>query len=144
MTCRCNIAVASWASICTPALPQACSTYRIWARSRCVRVPDGEDASRALEALVPGDIIGLAPGRQRYTLFTDAAGGVLDDLMVSNQRDHLMLVVNAACKEADEAHLRAHLSDTCDIEPLADRALVRCRGRRRRRRWRASRRRYVR
>jgi aminomethyltransferase len=48
--------------------------------------------------------------------------------MVSNQRDHLMLVVNAACKEADEAHLRAHLSDTCDIEPLAGRALVALQG----------------
>jgi aminomethyltransferase len=104
----------------------------------------GEDAARALEALVPGDIIGLAPGRQRYTLFTDAAGGVLDDLMVSNQRDQLMLVVNAACKEADEAHLRAHLSDTCHIEPLSPTARWwRCRGRRRRRRWRASRRRCL-
>ena len=48
-------------------------------------------------------------GRQRYTLFTNAAGGVLDDLMVSNQGDHLLLVVNAAHKEADEAHLRAQL-----------------------------------
>jgi aminomethyltransferase len=87
-----------------------------------------EDAARALEALVPGDVIRLALGRQRYTLFTNAAGGVLDDLMVSNQGDHLVLVVNAACKEADEAHLRAHLSDTCDIERLADRALVALQG----------------
>ena len=75
-----------------------------------------EDAARALDILVPGDMIGLAPGRQRYTLLTNAAGGVLDDLMVSNQGDHLVLVVNAACKEADEAHLRAHLSGACDIE----------------------------
>jgi aminomethyltransferase len=73
-------------------------------------------------------MIGLAPGRQRYTLFTNTAGGVLDDLMVSNQRDHLVLVVNAACKEADEAHLRAHLSSACDIERLADRALVALQG----------------
>jgi aminomethyltransferase len=87
-----------------------------------------EDAARALEALVPGDMIGLAPGRQRYTLITNATGGVLDDLMVSNQRDHLVLVVNAACKEADEAHLRAHLSGACDIERLADRALVALQG----------------
>jgi glycine cleavage system T protein (aminomethyltransferase) len=87
-----------------------------------------EDAARALEALVPGDMIGLAPGRQRYTLFTNTAGGVLDDLMVSNLRDHLVLVVNAACKEADEAHLRAHLSSACDIERLADRALVALQG----------------
>jgi aminomethyltransferase len=88
----------------------------------------GEDAARALEALVPGDIIGLAPGRQRFTLLTNAVGGVLDDLMVSNQGDHLMLVVNAASKEADEAHLRAYLSGTCDIERLADRALVALQG----------------
>jgi aminomethyltransferase len=88
----------------------------------------GEDAARALEALVPGDILGLAPGRQRYTLFTNAAGGVCDDLMVSNQGDHLVLVLNAACKEADEAHLRSHLSDACHIEPLADRALVALQG----------------
>jgi aminomethyltransferase len=88
----------------------------------------GEDAARALETLVPGDIVGLAPHRQRYTLFTNAAGGVLDDLMVSRQGDHLVLVVNAACKEADEAHLREHLSGTCRIERLADRALVALQG----------------
>jgi aminomethyltransferase len=87
-----------------------------------------EDAARAFETLVPGDVVALAPGRQRYTLFTDAAGGVLDDLMVSHQRDHLALVVNAACKEADEIHLRAHLSGPCEIERLADKALVALQG----------------
>ena len=70
-----------------------------------------EDAARALEALVPGDVLGLGVGRQRYTLFTNASGGVLDDLMVSNQGDHLMLVVNAARKAADEAHLRTQLAE---------------------------------
>src|SRR5262249_50707745 len=69
-----------------------------------------------------------APGRQRYTLFTNAAGGVLDDLMVSNQGDHLFLVVNAACKAADEAHLRAHLDAACAVEPLVDRALLALQG----------------
>jgi aminomethyltransferase len=87
-----------------------------------------EDAARTLETLVPCDVIGLAPGRQRYTLLTNAAGGVLDDLMVSNQGDHLVLVVNAACKEADEAHLRAHLAGACGIERLSDRALVALQG----------------
>jgi len=88
----------------------------------------GEDAALALETLVPGDIVGLASGRQRYTLFTNAAGGALDDLMVSRQGDHLVLVVNAACKEADETHLREHLSSACRIERLADRALVALQG----------------
>ena len=75
-----------------------------------------EDAARALETLVPGDILALAPGRQRYTLLTNDAGGVRDDIMVSHQHDHLAVVVNAACKEADEAHLRASLGDTCEVD----------------------------
>jgi aminomethyltransferase len=86
------------------------------------------DAARALEALVPADILALPQGRQRYALFTNEAGGILDDLMVSNQGDHLSLVVNASRKEADEAHLRTHLATSCEIEPLHDRALVAVQG----------------
>ena len=69
-----------------------------------------EDAALALERLVPQDIVAVAPGRQRYAQFTNEDGGILDDLMVANFGDHLFLVVNAACKAEDEAHLRAHLS----------------------------------
>jgi aminomethyltransferase len=87
-----------------------------------------EDAALALERLVPQDILAVAPGRQRYAQFTNAAGGILDDLMVANFGSHLFLVVNAACKIDDEAHLRAHLLDTCVIEPLADRALIALQG----------------
>lgn len=87
-----------------------------------------EDAARALERLVPQDIVAIAPGRQRYAQFTNPDGGILDDLMVANFGDHLFLVVNAACKAADEAHLRAHLSDDCVIEPLADRGLIALQG----------------
>jgi aminomethyltransferase len=87
-----------------------------------------EDAALALERLVPQDIVAVAPGRQRYAQFTNAAGGILDDLMVANFGGHLFLVVNAACKTADEAHLRANLSDACVIEPLADRALIALQG----------------
>ncbi len=87
-----------------------------------------EDASLALERLVPQDIVAVAPGRQRYAQFTDASGGILDDLMVANFGDYLFLVVNAACKEADEAHLRDRLSDVCSIEPLRERALLALQG----------------
>ncbi|WP_315831611.1 glycine cleavage system aminomethyltransferase GcvT [Bradyrhizobium prioriisuperbiae] len=87
-----------------------------------------EDAARALERLVPQDIVGIALHRQRYAQFTNERGGVLDDLMVANFGDHLFLVVNAACKDDDEAHLRAHLSDTCEIESLPDRALIALQG----------------
>ena len=87
-----------------------------------------EDAATALERLVPQDILSVAPGRQRYAQFTNQAGGILDDLMVANFASHLFLVVNAACKADDEAHLRAHLSDSCIIEALPDRALIALQG----------------
>ena len=87
-----------------------------------------EDAALALERLVPQDILGLAQGRQRYAQFTNDAGSILDDLMVANFGSHLFLVVNAACKTEDEAHLRANLSETCAIEPLPDRALIALQG----------------
>ena len=87
-----------------------------------------EDAAAALESLVPVSVLGLKEGRQRYALFTNEAGGILDDLMVANRGDHLFLVVNAARAEADFAHLRAHLSDSCEIEVIADRALIALQG----------------
>ncbi|HUZ75656.1 MAG TPA: glycine cleavage system aminomethyltransferase GcvT [Stellaceae bacterium] len=86
---------------------------------------DGADAARTLETLVPGDIVGLAPGRMRYTLFTNEAAGILDDLMVMQRGDHLFLVVNAARKEADFAHLGRHLAA---VTPLRDRALLALQG----------------
>lgn len=79
----------------------------------------------ALEALVPVDVQGLGEGRQRYAMFTGEAGGILDDLMVANRGDHLFVVVNAACKEADIAHLQAHLPG---VEPVTDRALLALQG----------------
>jgi aminomethyltransferase len=88
----------------------------------------GADAAAALEALVPADICGLGPMRQRYTQFTDDTGGILDDLMVTNAGDHLFVVVNAACKDADLAHLKAKLPASVRIEPLPDRALLALQG----------------
>lgn len=88
----------------------------------------GEGAASALERLVPGDIVALAEGRARYTLLTDENGGILDDLIVSNAGDHLFLVVNAACKDDDLAHLRAGLEPGCRVEPLEDRALLALQG----------------
>ena len=86
------------------------------------------DAALALETLVPVSILALKEGRQRYALFTNEDGGITDDLMVANRGDHLFLVVNAACKDADIAHLRANLSDACEIDVVTDRALVALQG----------------
>ena len=83
------------------------------------------DAGAALERLVPVDVLGLKPGRQRYGLFTDDAGGILDDLMIANRGDDLFLVVNAARNDADVALLRAAIPG---VAPLPDRALLALQG----------------
>ncbi|SIS77271.1 glycine cleavage system aminomethyltransferase GcvT [Phaeovulum vinaykumarii] len=86
----------------------------------------GPDRVAALERLVPADIAGLAEGRQRYALFTTPEGGILDDLMVANRGDHLFLVVNAANKAADLAHLAA--TPGLEVTPVTDRGLLALQG----------------
>ena len=92
----------------------------------------GPHAAEGLELLVPMDIMGLARHQQRYALFTNGAGGILDDLMVTHCGDYLFVVVNAACKVQDTAHLRAELGGPgkpgCDIIELDDRALLALQG----------------
>ena len=90
----------------------------------------GANAAKALETLVPVDIIDLPVGMQRYAMFTNDQGGILDDLMVANLgNDELFLVVNAACKDQDLAHLRQHIGEHCQIEPLfEERALLALQG----------------
>jgi len=89
---------------------------------------DPAEAARALETLVPGDILGLADGAMRYTQFTTDAGGILDDLMVTRRAGDLLLVVNASRAEAGIAHLRARLPAGVAVEPLADMALLALQG----------------
>ena len=88
----------------------------------------GADPSTALETLVPGDIAGLAPGRMRYTMFTNETGGILDDLMVTNVGEYLFLVVNAACKDSDIAHLKDRLPGGIEVETLDNRSLIALQG----------------
>lgn len=83
--------------------------------------------AEALEALVPADLLGLGEMRQRYGFFTNDAGGILDDLMIANRGDHLLLVVNAACKAADIAHMRAGLPGI-DVDERTERALLALQG----------------
>jgi glycine cleavage system T protein (aminomethyltransferase) len=86
-----------------------------------------DDLARAVEALVPVDLLGLAPARQRYGFLTCENGGIFDDLMISRHSDALLVVCNAARKAEDEALLRARLSGACEIETL-DRALIALQG----------------
>ncbi|WP_435167226.1 glycine cleavage system aminomethyltransferase GcvT [Falsirhodobacter sp. 1013] len=78
------------------------------------------------EKLMPVSVAALAEGRQRYGLLTNDQGGIRDDLMFANRGDHFYVVVNAGCKEADIAHLTAHLGD--QVRPVTDRALLALQG----------------
>ena len=90
---------------------------------------EGPGAAEALERLVPGDIMGLKPGRQRYTLLTNEAGGIIDDLMVANfGGDRLLLVVNASRKDIDFPHIQAGLPSGVTLTVLPDRALLALQG----------------
>ncbi|ARO14685.1 glycine cleavage system T protein [Ketogulonicigenium robustum] len=89
---------------------------------------DMETLALAFERLMPVDVLAVKPGRQRYGLLTNEDGGILDDLMFANRDDHYYVVVNAACKTADLAHLRAHLSDVADVIEVTDRALLALQG----------------
>ncbi|AJR05751.1 glycine cleavage system aminomethyltransferase GcvT [Photobacterium gaetbulicola] len=88
----------------------------------------GANAAKVLESLVPVDIIDLPEGKQRYAFFTNEQGGILDDLMVTNLGDHLFVVVNAACKAQDIAHIQAHLPQDVTLEIIEDRALLALQG----------------
>jgi aminomethyltransferase len=88
----------------------------------------GESAAADFETLVPGNLQGLAAGKARYTMFTNEAGGILDDLIVSNAGDHLLAVVNASCRDADIARLRARLEPAVTVEELTERAMLALQG----------------
>jgi aminomethyltransferase len=89
----------------------------------------GATAAAALERLVPGDMLGLKPGRQRYTLLTNEAGGIFDDLMVANLGEEgLFLVVNASRKDIDFTHIAANLPSGVQLRPHEDRALLALQG----------------
>ncbi|MEC8180402.1 MAG: glycine cleavage system protein T, partial [Pseudomonadota bacterium] len=92
--------------------------------------PDGDitAAAEAVEALVPGLVSSLKPGRMRYTLLLAEDGGILDDLMVTNTGQHIALVVNGACKWDDIAFLREHLPDAITLTHHEDQALLALQG----------------
>ncbi len=88
----------------------------------------GQDAASELEKLIPIDIVELANGEQRYGYFTNEAGGIEDDLMVSRWGEDILVIVNAACKDADFAHLNKHLSGDAKLSIIEDRALLAIQG----------------
>ncbi len=100
-----------------------------------LRAADGthDTVAKCLEALVPADILNLAPGRQRYTQLLNEQGGIIDDLMVArpagpDQAGWLNLVVNAARKAVDYDHIRAHLPAGVELLPSDEFALAALQG----------------
>jgi len=88
----------------------------------------GDDAASALESLVPVDVVDLAPGKQRYAFFTNSNGGILDDLMMTRRENDFLVVVNAACKDADSRHLMTNIGHRCHVIPMPDQALLALQG----------------
>jgi len=98
-----------------------------------IRSESWEATASALEALVPADLLGLKPGRQRYSQLTNDDGGILDDLMITRLpyegcEGWAYLVVNAACKDADYAHIGGRLPDGVRLEVADDLALIALQG----------------
>lgn len=89
----------------------------------------GPGSADFLESLVPGDVHGLEPGRMRYTVLLNADGGIMDDLMVLRMADNdFHLVVNAACKNEDFAHIQAHLPSALTFTTRPELALIALQG----------------
>ncbi|WP_427915465.1 glycine cleavage system aminomethyltransferase GcvT [Ramlibacter sp. MMS24-I3-19] len=89
---------------------------------------EGPHAAEAFETLMPVDVVGLAPGKQRYGLLLTDEGTIIDDLMFVNRGDDLFVIVNGACKEGDIAHMQQRLGQRCKLVPMPERALLALQG----------------
>jgi aminomethyltransferase len=88
----------------------------------------GADAAAAFETLMPVDVVGLAPGKQRYGLLLTEEGTIIDDLMFVNRGRDLFVIVNGACKAGDIAHIKARIGMRCEVIPMPERALLALQG----------------
>jgi aminomethyltransferase len=95
--------------------------------------PDWDTTGRAIEALAPADVLGLKPGQQRYSQLLNESGGILDDLMITRlagagHEGWAYVVVNAACKDSDYAHIAARLPQGVTLEVQETLALIALQG----------------
>ena len=88
----------------------------------------GRDAAAAFESLIPVDVIGLAPGKQRYGLLLTEQGTIIDDLMFVNRGDDIFVIVNGACKVGDLAHIRERIASRCEVIAMPERGLLALQG----------------
>jgi aminomethyltransferase len=95
--------------------------------------PDFATTAKAMETLVPADVLGLAPRQQRYSQLLADDGGILDDLMITRPdyagyEGWLYVVVNAGRKAADFAHFEKHLPPGVTLKKGEDMSLVALQG----------------
>ncbi|HVF36944.1 MAG TPA: glycine cleavage system aminomethyltransferase GcvT [Sphingomicrobium sp.] len=88
----------------------------------------GPGLDRALEALLPGDLLGLKDGRLRYSMLLAEDGGIIDDLMATRRGDHFYMVVNGATKHGDIDQFRQRLPRTIAFDHMKEQALLALQG----------------
>lgn len=95
-----------------------------------IRAESFEAAAKAMEKLVPADVLGLKPRQQRYAQFLSEQGGTLDDLMITRHEQDgvLYVVVNAGRKEHDYAWMEKHLPRGVSLSPLDGLSLMALQG----------------
>jgi aminomethyltransferase len=88
----------------------------------------GPAVDKALETLLPGDLIDLKDGRLRYSMLLDDEGGIIDDLMATRRDDHFYVVVNGATKHGDIAEFERRLPKTIVLDHMKEQALLALQG----------------
>ncbi|PID63684.1 MAG: glycine cleavage system protein T [Gammaproteobacteria bacterium] len=90
---------------------------------------EGEAAEAWLRSLLTGDVARLADGEALYGCMCNAAGGILDDLIVYRlATGHYRVIVNAATREKDLAWFNEHLVDGVSLRERDDLALIAIQG----------------
>ena len=88
----------------------------------------GPDVDRALESLLPGDLLALKDGRLRYSMLLDENGGIIDDLMATRRGEHFYLVVNGATKQGDIEEFERRLPRTIALDHMKEQSLLALQG----------------
>jgi aminomethyltransferase len=82
----------------------------------------GPGAVGFLQGVLTNNVAALGPGRAQYTIIPTSSGGALDDAyLYCLDREHFLLVVNAANREQDWRFLNAARRDRAGVE-MTDRS----------------------
>ena len=91
-------------------------------------IVSGAGVDKALETLLPGELMLLKDGRLRYSMLLDDAGGIIDDLMATRRGDHFYVVVNGATKVGDIQEFERRLPRGIVVDHMKEQALLALQG----------------